>query len=665
MGNIHNYYYNHLKLRLSDSDYWDFTLNSDEVSMPVYNGIVSGDCLVVHYDFNESDIYASQGTDFGDKIYSLATWTGATNSGYTLGHIGLTGLDNGLITFDRDCEDYDLLTESGSTMLQENGGIIELETNDGNELLEALTGSSLSIPSGDTRLTLNRVTGHTCDYIYPIDFKTEEEFPEVGDYAQLCGGFYQGFYKLEDYDYQVLPDRVPKGWTAEVWLRRDTDACSGYTGTTLNDDNPDNAGFFLYFGTRAENKFWNIFEGNNTGCTSGCTLSDTGCTDTITDLCTEPKETDISIMDDDGNVIPLSPPPIEINEITNPFLLYHRGCGKCGSRTCSGNCGGGKGGYCIEGKTACEFTGGSVTVTGFTKVITDDRNKFLTFHRGCGCKSDDPSCGCQFCSGGKGTDGKRGLLACNFSGDSTLLEELDVEADVVDNALGFRIKDDGSIGYRLLTVTGTCSGDTYITGSTIEEEYTASGCVKENRWTKVSIKFVADTTYDECQLQEKGPRKGTLYLYVDCRLKLVVRDFDEFIARGLNEHKDKQLGVPYNISLGGGSQGLRESMTFDGPDPDDRDLPIEKYFAGTFIGGISQFRLYQCPLSYCQIKNNCDQENDRYRGEDTCFLLQENSDLLIQQSCYRIIIEKDSNLLLQEDGSSLLQENGFNIKWLP
>ena len=57
--------------------------------------------------------------------------------------------------------------------------------------------------------------------------------------------------------------------------------------------------------------------------------------------------------------------------------------------------------------------------------------------------------------------------------------------------------------------------------------------------------------------------------YVDGRLKFVVDDFKEFVSKRLNEYKDKQLGVPFNISLGGGSQGLLESMTFDGQDPDD------------------------------------------------------------------------------------------------
>ena len=113
-------------------------------------------------------------------------------------------------------------------------------------------------------------------------------------------------------------------------------------------------------------------------------------------------------------------------------------------------------------------------------------------------------------------------------------------------------------------------------------------------------------------LQERGPRNGKLLFYVNCKLKFVVENFSEFIARRLMEHKEKQIGVPFNISVGGGSQGLLESMTFDGQDPDDLNLSIQENFAGSFIGGLSQFRFYICDVDYCTLQNNCEQESDRY-----------------------------------------------------
>jgi hypothetical protein len=42
---------------------------------------------------------------------------------------------------------------------------------------------------------------------------------QVGRYVELYGGFYQGFYKLFGYDYEILPERMKKGWTVEMILK--------------------------------------------------------------------------------------------------------------------------------------------------------------------------------------------------------------------------------------------------------------------------------------------------------------------------------------------------------------------------------------------------------------------------------------------------------------
>jgi hypothetical protein len=364
MGNLKNFYYNKLHLDLSNNEYWDFYLASDEVCLTMYDDIISGTCLVAEYDFNNPNIFTT-GITSANTIYSTSTWTGATNLGVSATTWGFTGIDNGQITFQISSGD------TGNTAL-----------------LSALTASTLVIPSGDTRLCLNRVTGMTGNYVYPIEQIVDTG--TTGNYARLCGGFYQGYYKLDGEDYEVLPTRVPKAWTAEFWLRKSDLNCSGTTGTTLNDLYPDNKGFFFYMGTRAENKFWNIFEGNNTGCTSGCT-SDTGCTGTVTTFCTAPKETDIYYLDDEtGFMFPLSPPPINVTKVENEFLLY----GRAGRREC-GNCGGlhepdGLGTY-----RACDDIS-NVYITGYTEEIVNTDNKFLTFCRSCGgCGS----CGLLNCGG--------------------------------------------------------------------------------------------------------------------------------------------------------------------------------------------------------------------------------------------------------------------------
>jgi hypothetical protein len=92
-----------------------------------------------------------------------------------------------------------------------------------------------------------------------------------------------------------------------------------------------------------------------------------------------------------------------------------------------------------------------------------------------------------------------------------------------------------------------------------------------------------------------------------------VEDFKEFVARPLNTDSSMQVGVPYNFSVGGGSQGLLESMTFDGQDPSDLGLAIETNFAGTFIGLISQFSFSICDLNWVDIQNRYKYELSRYR----------------------------------------------------
>lgn len=590
MGNIKNFNFNKLDLKLSNSDYWDFYLNSDEDNN--CGGSSGDDCnAVVNFDFNNIATFANSAYT-STTIYSLSTWSDATNTGYTFNTIGLTGIDNGLITF---------IKPTGDTSNQ--------------ALLSAITATTLTIPSGDTRFFMTRVTGTTGDYIYPTSVITG-----TTTYINFCGGFYQGFYKIDGYSYEVLPTRATEGWSAEFVLR--PNPCTP-VDTILNDDFPNNKGFFFYMGTRAENKYWNIWEGANTGCTSNCTVP-SGCTGTTTEWCTITKENDVYIIGDYGVAIPLDPPQVTIDLITNPFLIYGRAkddgysfltgatgtfifqenldltstattCARCSA---CGNVHDGLG-----SKTVCTYDGDGVVVVNTSKEVTNHQNPFLIYGRA----SNKQRCNCYSC-GGNG-DGLGKDTVCTFSGFTSPITELDYKIDVIDNAIGFRIKDDGSIGYRLLTVTGQCvTANTgvvsYVSGTSIEEGYSVPNMVPSGQWSHITLKFNTCEELNDCQLQSSKPRKGRLSFYVNGKMVYWVDEFDEFIARRLNEYKDKQIGVPFNFSLGGGSQGLLESQTFDGLDFNDRGLLIEQNFAGTFIGDIAKFKFYLCPLSYTNINEN-------------------------------------------------------------
>jgi hypothetical protein len=181
------------------------------------------------------------------------------------------------------------------------------------------------------------------------------------------------------------------------------------------------------------------------------------------------------------------------------------------------------------------------------------------------------------------------------------------------------------------------------TPSLITVPYTQTGGTTPEDITVVNL--------NEEWLIEKFRRVGRLKIYVNGRIFDVIENFEEVIPRGLNTDKEKQVGVPFNISWGGGTQGLIENLTFSSCTPtinpttttttinptiqkgpyvqDPECLPpndlsgttfselktnilIEQNFAGTFEGGISQFRMYVEPLSSPEIKHNFHKLKDQF-----------------------------------------------------
>jgi hypothetical protein len=529
MSIVNNYIFKNLRLKLSKENYWDLVLSSDlrgyDHTTLYCNDPITGNTLVSYFDFS---------TLTGNTVHSLTTWKDSLlpKTGLTLCDIGLTGIDNGFVP--------------------------------------NLTGETLFISSADSRFFMTKVTGTT--YVYPTTVTGDSS----GNYIKFCGGFYQGFYKLENYpikkisdnkfleckktdscenscltsscscgcgcpppeepnpviEYQVLPNRFSDGWTAEFWLKREDNCILIQSGTTLNDVYPNNEGFFFTMGVRAENKFWDFFSGE-TGYT---TCLNSGHT----------------IMPPIGYTDPMSG--------MNPFLYY--------------------------GLVACDVNNCDV-------------------------------CGCEACE-------------CTETGSYPFYAEKDYISDIVDNIIGFRIKNDGSIGYRKISFSGQCSGSTieccrtsggtYVTGYTIEESYSETNLIPLNQWTQVVVRYEADYPIAEEDLdcpcsnsfKQFCPRPGELSFYINGYLKYRVRGITELIPRGLDEYPEKQLGVPYSISIGGGTQGLIETKTFGGIDTKDFNLPIQNNFAGSFIGGISKFRFYSEPLDVTKLRCNFYYDKDRY-----------------------------------------------------
>ena len=199
----------------------------------------------------------------------------------------------------------------------------------------------------------------------------------------------------------------------------------------------------------------------------------------------------------------------------------------------------------------------------------------------------------------------------NGSGGTENLNFYDTLSDLYNNAFALKYNHDGSVGYRYLV--RDCDSEE---GYKILEEYSNPGHVKEDEWNVVNVRIrMLNGHVDECENQSKG-RKMKLFFYVNGYLKFVSKELPAFDFRKLDDMKERQEGVPYNISLGGGTQGLAESIWTKYKQMFPRGLPLEKNFAGSFIGDIRSFKIYSCPLEYNQIKNNYRYERNLKNGKE-------------------------------------------------
>lgn len=306
------------------------------------------------------------------------------------------------------------------------------------------------------------------------------------------------------------------------------------------------------------------------------------------------------------------------------------------------DCGGGNGGWSTEtwvkwDNSSCQFLTGNTLNNNFTNnygfffyIGTRAENKFKnTFSGETGLFTCDGAIPLTPEDGPRvTTDGQDWFMTnsdstkCN--GDETNIN-INTETaycdELSENVLGFRITPEGKVGYRKITVDGykySCEDDDVndnshftITGSTIEEKYSEENVINSgDTWYHIVVTYSQNTT-------KHGLPAGTLRFWVNGKVVFRVEGFIGLKLRPLNEYSSKQLGVPYNISWGGGSQGLLESQTFGGPDPSDSGLDVATNFAGTFEGELSQLRFYNRPLNLMEIRNNLFVDAKRYCIVDT------------------------------------------------
>lgn len=553
MSNILHNTFPPIDFKLCLDSYWDFC-PTDGFSYTVSS---TNDCLSAYIDTTNPDCV------YFDTLSSVAdcTWEDAYNKGINTNYIGYTGVDNGYIHYQKD--------------RISNAQFYELFTN-----------SNLTLAEDDKRFFVTKVNGNNDIYAYDNDIVEEDGII----CARLNGGFYQGFFKLFQCEYQVLPDEVGDGITLEFKLKK----CSFENDDKLrlNDRYADNKGIFFYMGTRAENKWWRYyvvdeeFEAVNNGYAEDSYVND-------------------GYLATDGN-------------LNDSYLKEEDECEECTLYS--------KDGYFSDGYLSEEHTSNKYVVDGYIapeqeidvneKIYTSDGydfaqpniyeistdNKFILFHRGedgldintwdedaeyvlSGVKPKDmPNYFTLFHRGKGGYDVNTIQDMLDYEG-----KRYDILEDLYNNAIAFQIKDDGSIGYKYLVRDCDSEDAKY----KIESEFSNTNVVTDGEWHTIHV-----------VIRPRNDDDMRLYFYVDGNLCLCSQELTELDLRALDDLYEKQVGVPYNISIGGGTQGLCDVIYFDYRKLPTCVFPIEKEFAGSFVGYFKSFKYYSCALGLSEMRED-------------------------------------------------------------
>jgi hypothetical protein len=517
-----------LNLASDEKDYNEEVIFSNEI---IANN--DGNRLPIHFDLNNSGssqlfvlnygIYNSANTLVSLNYYNPNNDNLDMFTASTLCDIGLTAIDNGLVT-----------EMSGETISFTMGlftGASKFDRYSFDRRFKMFQVTGYTDPPNE------RFSGNTDRTVYEIVSKTNSQ---IGTYHQLYGGFYQGFFKLFGYDYETFPNRTNKGWSVEMVLKpRLSDEYGPTAGeTTLNITYPENAGTFFYFGTRGENKFYHH--------ASGSPASDTGYT-----RVTQTLEGILKTCACDNTGVTNS----RCIEVYNPieYTVEHNIDCNCG---CSNN-------TVMNPDKDPLYDSMSNALS--LRLDGDPSNpkvcvKVLKFTGDCIVTGTTPTTGITYQTGYTVTEycSESNIYDyCDVNGPDYLTEEHWVLVDAVwERNTWFDTCDlyyRGGLG--LITDLKYVDSLSNNTVRLIEPPVTQTGSPAPDQVEIVNL--------NERWLIEKSDRLGALKIYVNGKLFYVINGFEEIIPRGLNAEKEKQLGVPFNISWGGGTQGLRESLTFD------------------------------------------------------------------------------------------------------
>lgn len=585
MSNILNHNRNIFQFDINKEDYWDFQLCIDNAYDDFGEGLVER-CLSAYIDLSDDECI------WFDNIYSKNhfIWQNAVNNGVELNNFGYTSVDNGKTYYEKD-------------------------RISNKEFFKIYTDTTYHTEKDDFKLVLSKVKGNQLIYDYSNDITFWNDAFQV---SKLNGGWYQGFYCANDgKEYKVLPTDLGSGWNLEFVINKEDFVNEK---RTMNDVYPENKGIFFYIGTRAENKWWikYLTDHDFDWCKK------TGFADEYVE---KTYNDDIHLNDDYFKAL------VEVYESEGYFgddyiveqentnesafesdYTKETPCNICADYVTDG--------YYEEEMVIDEDmkldtdTGYDMYQPNIVRKKTD--NKFLIFDRTCDGQTADkwdeentevileyikkPDIGNYFRLFHHGCDGY------DVNKVKKVLEKenkrYNVLKDLYRNAFALQIKDDGTIGYKYLVKDCDKEEEDY----KIESEFTTNSVINEKEWYTVNVKIQPlkhkDKSDDICLSPNSFLDTMQIMIYVNGKLVLVSRELPIFNFKLLDDLEEKQEGVPFNISLGGGTQGLAEVVYLNYLKLPEYVLPLEKEFGGSFIGWIKSFKFYTCPLNYYEIRQN-------------------------------------------------------------
>lgn len=372
------------------------------MNLECLNSIIK-DRLAVHIDISDQN---SWNFNTGFSTISLTKWNKAISNNINLLDYGLTQFDNGFVP----------------------------------NLYDSITLTPENLKLGLQRVGYNNITGGTFYDLYPIEAVTTAS--TVGNYFDLNGGYLQGFFKLENYDFEQLPSRYNEGITIETLIKIDQ----------FQD------GIFYFMGTRSEDKYNPFFSGE---------------TELI--LTTKVETVPTGVIGRSDQVITV-----------------------------------------ITG-----FSGVSTSEGNFLNAFIDTEVRNSNYRR----PEEDAF----------------DKVPIAQPQDSTY-----------DNVIAFSLNENGNIVIKRIDENG------------IVFENISNNNISNTGWTIISIVFEPDFIFDDLHLLDCPPaRNGILRIFVNGRLFWKINDFKEFFFKGIKNTREKQIGVPYNISWGGGSFGLKHSWHYN------------------------------------------------------------------------------------------------------